>query len=146
MLLKLLSFLDIIEIHGYDKIYSGNRSSNSNTPNGSAWKYLKSYTVQQRDQHPWLYWELFMLNTCLNRGPYRHINGLNKMAAIVLPFFKCIVERKLLYVHSHFITFCVGLSVQKAIIGSGNGYVWIRRQAITTDPRKTKISDAIWRH
>ena len=44
MLLKLLSFLDIIEIHCYDKIYSGYRTSYSNSPNGSAWKYLKSYT------------------------------------------------------------------------------------------------------
>ena len=45
-LLKLLGSFDIIELDNYclSKIESGYRSSNSNSPNGSPWKYLKSYT------------------------------------------------------------------------------------------------------
>ena len=45
-LLKLIGSIDIIELDNYchSKIKSGYRSSNSNSPNGSPWKYLKSYT------------------------------------------------------------------------------------------------------
>ena len=42
--IETFSFFDIVEISGRDKIWSGYRSSNSNSPNGSPWKYLKSHT------------------------------------------------------------------------------------------------------
>ena len=41
-------FFNIIEIYGYGKMKLGYRSSNSNRPNGSPWKYLKSYTAHVR--------------------------------------------------------------------------------------------------
>ena len=44
-----LSFSSIIEEHGHYKFQSesGYRSSNSNSENGSPWKYLKSYTAPE---------------------------------------------------------------------------------------------------
>ena len=44
MAIEVSQFFIISEIYGHDQIYSGYRSLNSNSPNGSAWKYLKSYT------------------------------------------------------------------------------------------------------
>ena len=44
MAIETSSLFNIIELYGHNKIKSGYRSSNLNSPNGSPWKYLKSYT------------------------------------------------------------------------------------------------------